>query len=109
MKQQIQCFDFDVLEELGSNDGKVSMSDVGGEIGICCGEFGVGENEEEGLFIVGIRIGIFGVMDDCDTEGSNVVGGGRGISKISTTSGYPFELFCPPPKNNLSVDDVDAR
>jgi hypothetical protein len=33
---------------------------------------------------------------------------GRGISKISTTSKYPLELY-PPPKNILFVDDVDAR
>jgi hypothetical protein len=36
-------------------------------------------------------------------------GGGRGISKISTTLEYLLELFCPPPKNILFVDDVDAR
>jgi hypothetical protein len=44
----------------------------------------------------------------------NVLGfiGGSGQfcpkQKISTTSEYPIELFPPPPKNILFVDDVDA-
>jgi hypothetical protein len=37
-----------------------------------------------------------------------LVGGGSGISKISTTSEDVLE-FSPPPKNILFVDDVDAR
>jgi hypothetical protein len=42
----------------------------------------------------GVEIGVFDEVE-------------RGISKISTISEYPFELF-PPPKNILFVDDVDA-
>jgi hypothetical protein len=57
------------------------------------GEFDIGEVEtfEE--------IGVIG-------EGG---GGGREISKISTTLEYPLLELFPPPKNILFVDDVDAR
>jgi hypothetical protein len=40
-------------------------------------------------------------------ETLNILCGGRGISKISTTLESPLELL-PPPKNILFGDDVDA-
>jgi hypothetical protein len=46
------------------------------------------------------------VEEEIDVEGD---GGGRGISKISTTSENSVLEFCPPPKNILFVDFVDAR
>jgi hypothetical protein len=53
------------------------------------------EDEDVEFNALGVRI-----------EGIN--GSERGISKISTTLEYPLP-FCPPPKNILFVDDVDAR
>ncbi|MEO0206170.1 MAG: hypothetical protein ABIL22_05805, partial [candidate division WOR-3 bacterium] len=44
--------------------------------------------------------GFFGAVGTVGVLGAD--GGGRGISKISTTSEYPFELY-PPPKNILFV------
>jgi hypothetical protein len=51
-------------------------------------------------------------VGELDVVGVEIDGGGgnrRVISKISTTSESLFELFCPPPKNSLFVDDVDTR
>jgi hypothetical protein len=45
------------------------------------------------------------VVEVCGVGGGNEksgIGGGKGISKISTTLEYP------PPKNILFIDDVDA-
>jgi hypothetical protein len=58
-------FDFDVPAELGSNEGRISISEVGSEEGSCCGEFVVNE-DKEGLFVVKIRVGIFGIAGDCE-------------------------------------------
>jgi hypothetical protein len=92
--------------------------------GVCvdCGdivEFDIGDSGKNVDVVVEFAIGevetdgdVVGEFDTETTEGVEIdvfeAGNGR-ISKISTTSEYPLELFCPPPKNILFVDDVDAR
>jgi hypothetical protein len=71
---------------------------------IDCGTVVEVDNVEE------VEIGEIGVIDDGMRSVDNGVfdeEGGNGISKISTISEYPLELF-PPPKNILFIDDVDA-
>jgi hypothetical protein len=57
-----------------------------------------------------IVVGEPDIVGEVEDDSCIEVGGrfGRGISKISTTSEYPLELY-PPPKNILFVDDVDTR
>jgi hypothetical protein len=77
--------------------------------------------ERNDEIVVFVRVGDVSDKNDCgdsvefdveEVEGIGVGEGGSGqfISKqkISTTLEYSLE-FCPPPKNILFVDDVDAR
>jgi hypothetical protein len=90
--------------EFGDNDVDCERGDevvlfvVFASVGDGFGEIDCGDVVEfvAGTFIVeGVNIGMFG-------------GGGRGISKISTTLEIPTIVLCPPPKNILFFDDVDT-
>jgi hypothetical protein len=75
------------------------------------GELEIGEKfvvEEVRVDVsVGVMIGVFGGSDvGVEIEVGEVES--SGISKISTTSEYLLAL-CPPPKNILFIDDVDAN
>ena len=106
--EYLMKFVLELLDSLWVDGDDTNVGVVIEDWGVEMGTFedvAIGEFEEESE-----DVGVFENVNeggcDCD-KGEKKGGGGRGISKISTTSEYPLE-FNPPPKNILFVDDVDA-